>query len=282
MKHIKTFESYKETDIDLSLKSIRSLVGYDWNPNVPQIWRGLNSKDGEMLLTHIYRREDTERSIKGGMWGIIGEYPSWRNFTNRTRAIVATTDKNYSDGWVGASLKMGESYVVVPLKDEIYVGVNQDFNLDGVLPYFKKITGLESRSYSFIPFLNDMYKISKYVEGKEQKALYRWDELKQAIDRTHEGDMIRLVDNLEDFSSLPALKERYAGILKFLKEHRFGSINEMMDYLVDPIRNGYRKMKYTDYIKELKNNPGTTIEVWFECDCYIIKQSDFNNIKEIS
>ena len=283
MRYLKTFESYKEfieEPLDIPFN-----IDHKWNPSDPQIWRGLEKwkrdDEGNMPATHIYRREDTKREIKGGMWEIVSHFSSWINFTDRSRSIISTTKKEYSDQWVGASLNYGESYVVLPIKDEIFVGVNQDFNLEGALPYFEEQIKLSGESWSIKSFVRDLHRISKYVGGDDIKNFRHWDELKDALDRSHEGDMYRLIDNLEDFSKLESLRERYKDILKFLKENNFPNLNDMMDHLLDPQKNGYRKMKYTDFIKELKKNPDMNIEVWFETDCYLIKQEDFQKMKSL-
>ena len=317
-EHLKAFESYKEEIKDITVEDVNGKLDYVWNPDDNQVWRAIrkkwDQKRDHFEPTHIYHREETSRKNRGGTWGLISLLDSWKNWTDRTKSVIATGDLSYAQGFSMEYYREGSKdysrvYSVVPLKDEIFVSPAEDFNLEGSFPYFTEITGFdggwqtqpetsESGRNGLYTYFLTIFRLSQI---SEEELLNRkvtdetWKRIKDRIgdwttdvpmiiNNSNEKDFSKLIDSLEYIKSNYSEKDgisflggrliRFTAILDFIEQNNIKGYKELFEHLLDPIKNGYRKMKYTEFIKNPKD-----VEVWFESDCFLIKYSDIERMR---
>lgn len=293
-KYIKKFEAYREKyDEFTTVESINRVLGYEWSPSDRQVWR--YDPSGDKQSSFIFRIDGTERSGRGKYRKLFRELPSWRKFTNRLSSVIGTTSIDYAKSWRW-NTPMEDIYAIIPLRDEVYVGVNEDVNLQGTFPYLKNIIGedLMDNVSTISEFLSTNYGKEKLDSGYSIKDM---DRVNKDMDRINNIDIEKMKDDIiEDIEKYKEtyedLSNKYRNVsqtweiasmmrnmekkIKFHKIYKFAIENnvknglELFDKLLDPIKNGYRKMKYTDLIKEILNHGKSGLEVWFECDCIFI------------
>lgn len=283
------FESFKTK---LSISEITNHINYKWNPNDPQIYRSHEFTDEPSQDIFIYHME-SDRKLKGSMSRIIDSLPSWDKFTNRKRSLVATNSYQYADEW-GTKINSG-TYITLPIKNEIFISPSADFNLNlpkSGFPKFEELFG-EMTSSSVGQYIQleilDLHNLipQKWMSIDDSMENF----LKEDIFNKIVDELIKVVKrNKGNTSKLPSgfrnIKgnkiDRYRRILKFIKDNNINSGLEFLDSLLNPIDNGFEKMKYTEYIDKLKSNselnnyPGN--EVWFMSDCILIDIDTFPNI----
>jgi len=224
-----------------------------------------------------------KRKIKLGL-GFTKLLPKWESFGwDRDISIIGTSDKN-------TAKIFGDSiYTIVPTKDEVYVCPKSDFNL--------------TTSWDF--FINDFEKRlleldSTYLDGLKYDVNFRMNDINEGILRLYsisindldylykfEGEFDKL-DYPTIFKTIDSDKDLLVKVNEYYKEaygkepvleyflsgiKEFKSIFKFLDYILDPVKNGFRKMKYTDLIKEIKLGK-TNYEVWFPFDCILISNRD--------
>lgn len=281
-KHIKLFEAFIEKeDTFNSVDDINQLLDYTWNPNDNQIWRG----DKRRNKSYIFRIDGTERSGNTNMSKIIRLLPSWRKFSNRLKSVIGTTSFKYAYEWFNTE----RVYSIIPLKDEIFVGVSLDINRDGAFPLMAEIMDGHNET-SINKFLSDVandnintdieqiikelhidsedyqemkYLFDKYVDDRKDSS---WSNLEELLNKTN-----------NTFYTIRR-KLKYHKLIDYVRRNNIKSTLELFDNVLDPIKNGYRKMKYSDYVKMSGQRRET--EVWFECDCIFIDKGKLDKIDE--
>lgn len=248
MKHLLTLNNFLneyhiETDFDISVDYINSKLDYKWGPSNTQIYKGTY----ESYNSHLFHIENTEREGQGMSKNIISKLPSWSKFSNRYKSIVSTTNYNYANSW-------GYVFSVIPLKNEIFVGISRDFNAKKSFPFFDNVFFNDNTSAGFMIIYDVIEKLNIY---KNNNIIPNINSVEDILDLSNEQSekIFKLVKNRK--------------LKKLIKENNFKNMLELFDYIFDPIRNGYKKMKYTDFIK----NKDPNVEVWFECDCFLINDT---------
>lgn len=275
MKYLLTRNNFiKEYKIEytksINLDFINSQLDYVWNPNDKQIYKGVKIWDkiyrGENwkwrypypdVDSHIFHIDDTERKGKSD-YKIVYGLASWKKFTNRYKSIIGTTDEEYAK-------TCGNLFVVVPLKNEIVVGVNEDFNKEKCFPYFDEI--FETYNADMIVIVRTIINYAKRV-GFILPYL-DINDINDIFNLTEEQSKM-VLDNIYE-TGTPKLKG-------LITSQKFNTFLELIDYVLDPIRNGYKKMKYTDFINSIDDK--SSIEVWFESDCFFITNEDLEKLKK--
>lgn len=282
------FESFKTK---LNISEITSHIDYKWNPNDPQIYRSHEFTDGSSQDIFIYHME-SDRKLKGSMSRIIDSLPSWNKFTNRKRSLVATNRYEYAKSW-GTKINSGV-YVTIPLKNEIFISPSADFNLNfpkSGFPKFEELFG-EMTSSSIGQYIQveilELYNLipQKWMSISDSMGNF----LKEDIFKKIVGELEKIVKRNKDSTKLPPafrnIKgnkiDKYRRILKFIKDNNINNGLEFLDTLLNPTDNGFKKMKYTEYIDKLKSNPELSDhpgnEVWFMSDCILIDIDTFPNL----
>jgi len=273
-----TFESFREKIDDVDQESINELIPFQWNPNDPQIYRNHKTTKKPNLFddlsdNFIYRIEG-DRKTRGGMSELIEILPSWQNFTDRKKSLVSTSSLDYAKNWD----RNGSVYKVIPLKDEIFVSPNRDFNLGDPNAFPKlSILGEDLSNSPYVIIKLSVYRLYKLIHkkwismGKSLNNFFKENHFKEIVEEL--GKIVRREKTLIDINP-EKYKETittYKNLYDYIQENNFKNGIEFLDDILNPKDNGFRKMKYTDYIQELKSNPDTNNEVWFMSDCILLK-----------
>lgn len=291
-RYIKLFEAFIEkVDIIDTIEDVNSIIDYEWNQTDRQIWRG--SKDSPKS-SYIFRIDGTERGGEGINREILRKLPSWRKFSNRLGSVIGTTSFEYADSWGRYT------YAIIPLKNEIIVGINNDINLPGAFDLSPIYT-----NYNFDESVNKDYETLHGVIGKLLRPINPIREFYINIDKFNIEEIISHYDHtIEDlrkeYFEIDKKVERsrklelenkmeFHKLVPYIRQNNIKSTLELFDSLLDPIKNGYRKMKYTDYVKELNTYDNEnmdmfgsqTFEVWFECDCIFLSEETYINMEEL-
>lgn len=284
------FESFKTK---LNMNEITNHINYKWNPNDPQIYRSHEFTDGPSQDIFIYHME-SDRKLKGSMSRIIDSLPSWNKFTNRKRSLVSTNSYQYADEW-GTKINSGV-YVTIPIKNEIFISPSADFNLNlpkSGFPKFEELFGEMTSSsvgqyiqseiielYNLIPQKSGWIPVDRIIKhfSKEdvfKKIVARLEGIvKRDSEETQRGAVF--------YPHHRNRMDKYRRILKFIKGNNINTGLEFLDSLLNPYDNGFKRMKYTEYIDKLKSNPELSNypgnEVWFMSDCILISIDTFPNL----
>jgi len=298
MKYLKLFESFRSSENSfISVEDVNELIDYNWNPNDNQVWRWYQIKTTteEAPLSFIYNIDGTERKGKGSYKNLLRTLPSWNKFSNRLKSIIGTTSIDYAKSW---SYYNNDIYAIIPVKNEVIVGVNPDVNFKGAFPLFDKIVNKEDFfKIEISDFIEDMRKVSgskNYPDmGDGIKDIKINKIIKEFTLTESEYERSKKLEVGHDNYNKIKLKLKYQPLLEFISDNNIKKGVELMDSLLDPIANGYRKMKYTDLIKEIPTFDNGSdsnsswdstfrgYEVWFECDCILINESVIKEFKGV-
>ena len=286
MKYIKNYQIFegnrKEVITDDKSEEILNSISH-YNPNSEiKVYRAYESKVGNILYDpHIGIQKRNSKGINSHFInrqiekGFI-DSEIWKPF-NRERSVICTTNYDYASNWKDGMLSYNSSvYKVIPLIDEVFVCPGPDFNKSDSWEYLAQsldISDSVPNELSTI-FIDIIYKLQKLG----------------IIEKSNRGSIEDIDYNFDIISSIkfdyPNREliydgnryEVYGDYFKFVNTlNRYGSLKECLTDILDPIKNGFKKMKYSDLGSEQTNfdNSGLLMlkEVWFNCECLMIKST---------
>lgn len=241
------------------------------------VYRGIK----ESVIGSHLKEPYTDRILQG-YTNYIYLLPSWKKFGyNRNKSIIASTSEE------DASL-YGTPYIIIPRINEVYVSPGYDFNKTESYPflnneykkYIKSINNkLNTDSFNIIigDIRHMITKFYEYIKGSE--ISYDWVGLNYVnVFKSIDDNIHTLMD--ANFKEMEVYYETYWDFfLDGFKKYK--SSMKLMDYLFDPIKNGFKKMKYTYLIKELSKGNLTRNEVWFESECLLIDRDDYYELVKL-
>lgn len=266
MKFLKKYNIFLEKlfieDID---EDILKTLNYNKNGN--KVYKGVSRINGVFDLsnaieTFLVDPTKTKRTPKGKIYKIIKISKKWNNF-HRLKSIICTTNLDDANNFAG----FGDVYEVIPTKDEMFICPNKDINYTKSWKYYHEQLSDQSPTL----FLDGVFCIIDMFIEKHKKYEYKTNfNYKKIIQLFNENydkiSNIQINDSFINDCEVNGFDFKIAqtskDILRILKS--YNSIQEMIDDLFDPIKNGFKKIKYSDYQKsnEYKDN-----EVWFNCEC---------------
>lgn len=261
MKFLKKFLEYLDIQ---ELKPDIKLEHYDKNGN--KVYKGINKYNSvidykKIPDTFLIDPTKTQRISKGKISEVIKYVKIWQRY-NRPNSLICTTNKKSARSWTSSDLFV---YEVIPTKDEIYICPGEDFNYRESWDYYRSKIGIYANPALF---LDGVVAVVKFHIFDEIDTKYSYNE--------HFGKAIEYFnDNYDKISNLTINKSDFykneildsaLEIIRLSKD--YNNLQDMMNDLFDPIKNGFKKIKYSEFQKsnEYKDN-----EVWFNCECVIKK-----------
>jgi len=237
-----------------------NMIEFNWSESNPQIFRSIISKYNPKLITPTKRELTTEFSK------YINNLISWKKFSDRSFAICATTNDKYKYSRY--------NYVIVPTIDEIFVCPDFDFAFTSSFPFYTNIISNElpkTREYLSQTLRNLIEELEKFDSENILSILG----IKNKSNIFININKLFFLSNKDFNLFLTLLKKskKTKKLLKLISSENIEDGNTLMSNLLDPIKNGFRKMKYTDFINEIKETKKIH-EVWFECECLLIPTDD--------
>ena len=190
----------------------------------------------------------TERQSKGGYSYLISIFANFDIYDTRKHSVICTSNKHTANIW-------GRTYEVIPEKDEIYICYSSDFNERKNWNYLRKIW---KKHVSFGSIYEYLYneKVSFLEQKKIQNLFFNdFDKIKE-INLKNFKSHIKELDTKEK-----RIINNTSKFLKYLKD--FNSAREMFQDLFNPEKNGFEKIKYSEYQKSVDKYENN--EVWFNC-----------------
>jgi len=297
MKHIKSYKIFesgidnnvrrKEISTDQADRLLDSLEHY--SPWSIEVFRAYES-ESESFIYDPSKGDKRKRSGTAAFY--IGEYTKkglidsevWESFDNRQRSVICTTNYDYASDWKDSMLSHKSSiYSVVPLIDEVFVCPGNDFNRPDSWKYLSKSIDIENTTPGKLNSLTD-----SIVYGLSELGLIKvdresWANTSGTIRESNKKSIDLIKDNFDLISKIkydyPNRRliygdnkyKVYGDDFKLINTfNRYKSLEECISDILDPIKNGFKKMKYS----ELNKNNSINKEVWFNCECLMVKYTD--------
>ena len=197
------------------------------------------------------------------------------NFNNRKNSVISTSSKQYASEW-GSSI-----YEIIPEVDEIYISPGDDFNyIDNWSYLYSKIPNFGFSDFDFGEIISQIY---YYLYGNNVLENISLEISEIGWDDSYLYNISKTIEYLEkDWDNIKNINIDFEGFVEKSKKvslsmlkvsydfiqvsKNYNSLQEMFSDLLDPDKNGFKKIKYSEYQKsnEYKNN-----EVWFNCKCIL-------------
>ncbi len=241
------------------------LENSDINSDVTKIYRGLTTdkQDEKYLIVDpsLHNRQSLTNS--GFYHWIISTSQKWKNFPNRSKSIICSTDKYDASSY-------GTLYRVIPYDNAIFGvcpanDIWYSFRKTLTAQYSTSLVKFNNTLKTFRTILrdeniikNDDYDITSY------ETLIQYCEI---IDK-HIEFLIKFYENTGDQASR---------ILQLFKEK--GTYKALED-LFDPIENEFKVMQYNSDFN-ISSEDSKSHEIWTESKCLLVKFNIVEDLRDI-
>jgi len=158
-------------------------------------------------------------------------------------------------------------YEIIPLKNEIYICPDEDFNMKTTWTYLNS----KLKDFSLFWFEKDIYNIYNYFYQGKKWEYTKTDEVLQLNNKLLKEDWKKIQEiNVDKFYKKLIQKDKSTTIknnINFINVSKdYDSFESMFNDLFNPEKNGFEKIKYTDFQKSIKYEDN---EVWFNFNIHL-------------
>jgi len=255
MKYLKKYEDetfQKIENIEIDIKTINF-----YNTNGKKVYKGI----AELLPFNIDGYDFyvdptlTKRITKGPISEFISHYKLniLDNYGDRRHSLIGTSSEKIANKW-------GKIYEVIPTKDEIFICPGDDFNHEEIWKNWNKIFNSRLSQWYFIDVIEC---IKNYLFPEKEIKIFPDTSEISFLDENIELIKTKNPEK-KDFKMFSKIQDDAYNLFYLLKN--YNSLNELLNDLLNLEKNGFKKIKYSEYQKsnEYKNN-----EVWFNCKCVL-------------
>lgn len=219
--------------------------GGDSLPNT-LLYRGKKDKFGKIQISDP---TNNERTFHSPVWQnlIIDNTKAWEGYPKRKFSLVCSTSNSFAE-------KYGTSYVVIPLKKDVSIGVcSADdiwFSFEEFLSTVHYVFGLEFQDLSeFEEYASDMLGVDYWNPPLSFESLR---------ERTENNNMLMNIEDNIKVRYNEHIVKKYGNLFNFLIEH------------MTPNENNFELVEY-DFDIEIESNT----EVWVGSECLLIERDLF-------